>query len=337
MKTAEVILEYAPYIDYQPKSPKELYNAACASDEITVSSWRPTWEANVKANHERFKSFSDKSIGKFFGKFHQRPVICAGAGPSLKGNVSDLKDRQSVPVISCLHNFHFLEDNDTPADFYVTLDAGDVTIEEVYEGGKEKPEHYWEKSKDRILLAYIGSSPRLLDKWQGEIYFYNCPVPDTDYMAEVEKVEKFNTFVTTGGNVLGACLYIAKAFMGASAIAYIGADFSFSYDKKFHGWESKYDKKLGHVLRVRDVFGNSVYTWQSYHNFKSFFEYISMTVPGQFFNCSEGGTLGAYSDGNLRSITQMPLKDFLNSLNCYEREMKDQAMNPKTDVKKLFF
>jgi Uncharacterized protein conserved in bacteria len=136
--------------------------------------------------------------------------------------------------------------------------------------------------------------------------------------------------------VLGACLYIARAFLGASVIAFMGADFSFSYEKKFHAWDSKYDAKLGQVLRVKDVFGNSVYTWRSYHNFKSWFEYITLTVPGIYYNCSEGGTLGAYNEGNLRSIYQLPLKDFIRQMNMYE-EMKDQAMDAKIKEKKLLF
>jgi hypothetical protein len=61
-----------------------------------------------------------------------------------------------------------------------------------------------------------------------------------------------------------------------------------------------------------------------------------MTCPGVYFNCSEGGTLGAYEQGNLRSIQQMPLEQFIRQMNIYE-EIEEQAKNPKTEIKKLLF
>jgi len=336
MRKAEMILEYQPYIDHAPVSAKELYGQACQNDEVTINSWRKTWQMNVVANKKKYGSFAERSLGKLFGHAHQKPVIVAGAGPSLKHNAAELKNKEDITVISCLHNFHFLEDIGCPADFYVSLDAGDIVVEEVYEGGSKSEDEYWELSKGRKLLCYIGTSPRLLEKWQGEVYFFNAPVPDQEFVKFVDDVEKFNVYVSNGGNVLGACLYIAKAFFGASVTAFIGADFCFSYDKKFHAWESKYDAKLGHVMRIPDVFGNLVNTWKSYFNFKGWFEFVSMSVPGIYYNCSEGGTLGAYRDGNIRSLYQLPLRDFIRQMTMYS-EIKEQALNPQVVEKKLLF
>lgn len=336
MRTAEITLEYQPYIDYAPQSPTQLFSQACENDTGTINSWRSTWKKNVKANHDKYGSFADNSIGKFYGYAHQKPVVIAGSGPSLKVNASDLKNKRDVTVVSCLHNFHYLEDIGCPADFYVTLDAGEVTIEEVYEGGTKTEEEYWELTRNRKLFAYIGTSPRLLEKWRGEVYFFNAPIPDEEINTYLDDVEIFNTYVSNGGNVLGACLYISKAYFGASIIGFIGADFCFSYNKKFHAWDSKYDASLGNVMRVKDVFGNSVYTWRSYNNFKGWFEFVSLSVPGVYYNCSEGGTLGAYLEGNIRSIHQLPLSAFLRQMNMYE-EIKDQALNSKVEVKKLLF
>lgn len=336
MRTAEVILEYSPYIEQIPVQPKELFAEACKNDEVTINSWRKTWESNVKTNHEKFGPFANKAIGTIFNQARHKPVIIAGSGPSLKNSLEALKSKQDITLVSCLHNFHFLEDNGTPAEFYVSLDAGEVTIEEVYEGGKRSEEEYWNLTKDRTLICYIGTSPRLLEKWKGKILFFNAPVPDEKYMNFVDNVEVFNQYVSNGGNVLGACLYISKAWLGASVVSFIGADFCFSYDKKFHAWNSKYDESLGHVMRVRDVYGLPVYTWKSYHNFKGWFEFVSMTVPGLYFNCSEGGTLGAYDTGNLRSIIQMPLQQFIRQMNMFD-EIGDQARDPKIKEKKLLF
>lgn len=336
MRQATINLEYQPYIDFAPQSPQELHAQACTNDESTVNAWRKTWEKNVLDNHKKFGPFCDKSIGKFYGHSHMKPVLIVGSGPSLKNNAKDLKDKGDMTVVSCLHNFHFMEDNNTPADFYVSLDAGDVTIEEVHEGGTKTEEEYWEMTRNRKLLCYIGTSPRLLEKWRGEVYFFNAPVPDHAYTEFIDNVELFNTYVSSGGNVLGACLYIAKAYLGASIVGFLGSDFCFSYENKFHGWDSKYDAKMGVVLKVNDVFGIPVKTWRSYYNFKGWFEYVALNVPGLYFNCSEGGTFGAYKEGNLRCITQMSLKEFCRQMTMYS-EIKEQAINPKTKEKKLLF
>ena len=336
MKTKEIICEYQNYIDYAPVAPKDLYSQACSSDTITINSWRETWKRNIKSNHESHGPFAAHSIGNLFGYAKMKPVIIVGSGPSLKDNAHELKDKGDITVISCLHNFHFLEDIDCPANFYVNLDAGEVVIDEVFEGGKKTEQEYWDLTENRTLLCYIGTSPQLLKKWKGKVLFFNAPVPDDNVNKFQEALEEFNQYVSNGGNVLGACLYIAKAFMGASVVSFIGADFSFSYLKKFHAWDSKYDETLGSVLRVTDVFGNSVKTWRSYNNFKGWFEFVTLTVPGIYYNCSEGGTFGAYKEGNIRSIIQLTLKDFIRQMNLY-KEIEAQALDPKIKEKKLLF
>lgn len=336
MREEKIIVEYQNYIDHAPVNPDDLFKNACRNDEPTISAWRPTWMRNVKKNHDKFKSFAENSISQFHGFAHQKPVIIAGSGPSLKNNVEHLKNRGDITLVSCLHNFNFFEDNDVYPDFYVSLDAGEVVVEEVYEGGKKTEDEYWKATEGKKLLCYIGTSPNLLEKWRGEVYFFNAPVPDQEYSAYVNSIEDFQIHVSNGGNVLGACFYLAKAFMGASIVAFIGADFCFSYQKKFHAWNSKYDAKLGNVMRIKDVFGNSVYTWASYYNFKGWFECMTLTVPGIYYNCSEGGALGAYLEGNIRSIHQLPLKAFIDQVRAYE-QMKESNTDPKNKLQKLLF
>ena len=88
--------------------------------------------------------------------------MLAGSGPSLVYNGEKLKNRGDMPLISCLHNFHFFEDRDIKVDFYVTLDAGPITITEVSEGGKHDADWYWERTKDCTLVAFIGTHPDLI-------------------------------------------------------------------------------------------------------------------------------------------------------------------------------
>lgn len=335
-KKIEVTLDYSNYIQAAPVPPKSLYSTACSSDEATVSKWRDQWLSQLKANHAKFGNFEEYSIGKLHQSLLYRPAIIVGSGPSLKRNGEELRDRKGITALSCLHNYHFFEDRDIHIDYFVNLDAGEVTIEEVAEGGAKSPEAYWESTKNKTLLTFVGAHPELLKRWQGKVYFFNCPVPDPSYEKEAEAVEVFRTYISSGGNVLGACLYIAKAIFGANPIAFMGADFSFSYDKKFHGWDSKYDKNIGQVQRTVDVFGNKVLTWGSYHGFKCFFDWVAESIPGIYINCSEGGTFGAYNEGNIMSVKQMDFVDFLRMYHLSD-ELKECCVNPRVLEKKILY
>lgn len=307
----EMVLDFQNTIESPPITPADMYAQAASGDGPTVNHWEKIWLENIKANHEKFGSFKERGVGKLYNIFKYKPCIIAGAGPSLKKNGHLLKNRGEIPLVSCLHNFHFFEDQDISVDFYVSLDGGPVTVEEVYEGGKNDVEWYWERSKDKKLIAFIGTHPSLLEKWRGEIYFMNSPVPSKDFMEKTEAIEPFHQYVSTGGNVLGACLYLAKGYFGANPIAYVGADFCFSYMRRFHAWDSKYDAHLGNVIKMTDIYGNKVLSWQSYANFKAWFDSIALRVPGIWINCTEGGTLGAFAEGNISAIKQMKLKEFL--------------------------
>lgn len=328
-KQEKVWLELQPYIDHPPVDPQRLYGQACANDATTIESWRETWTSQYRANHAIHGPFRDKSIGKLYKKHLHSPVFVVGSGPSLKKNAHQLVKKNGIPIISCLHNFHFLEDLGVDVDYYVNLDAGPITITEVAEGGNPEVD-YWAKTKGKTLLAHVSSHPNLLAKWQGEILFFNCPIPDVAIEAEFNKIEKFRAFVSCGGNVLGACLYISKAFLGCSTTILLGADFSFSYEERFHAYPTQYDAKLGQYLRVRDIYGIPVKTWQSYNNFKAWFDFVAMRLPGHYINATEGGTFGAYDGGNLRAVLQMDLEDVIKQYSLCDH-MQEQVDNPEID------
>ena len=339
-RKTEMVLDYQNYIETPPVHPKQMYGNACSSDSITIESWRETWIKNVTENHKRFGSFKSKSIGQLFQKNLYKPAIIVGSGPSLGHNGEHLKNRGDLLTVSCLHNYHFFEDRNVPIDYYVTLDAGPVVLEELSEGGTKTEEEYWASTKDKKVCAFIGTDPKFFDKWQGEVYLYTAPVPDPAYIEAVAKLEEFNCYVSNGGNVLGACLYIAKAFLGSNPIAFMGADFSFGYNTgtghHFHSWNSKYDAKMGNVMRGVDVFGNKVLTWPSYWNFKNFFDFVTLQVPGIYFNCTEGGMLGAYPEGNLMLVRQMPILDFIDMYQM-SSQLRQQCESPEIPDKRLLF
>lgn len=334
MKQANITLELQPYIQHPPMQLQSMYSSACASDSQTVSAWKQKWLANITQNLKNHGSFAEKGIGKLFQKWLGGTCIIAGSGPSLALNIGKLKNRPSnIKLISCLHNFHAMEDNGAEVDYYVSLDAGPITIHEVSEGGQKSPDEYWELTASRTLIAFIGSDPELLTKWRGNIYFFNAPVPDDGYMKEQCDIEPFHQYVSNGGNVLGACMYIAKGWLGAVTTVFVGADFAFSNrDKvKFHYWDSSYDASIGQTLRVVDIYGNSVKTWPSYHNFKLWFDYVSQVCPGIYINASEGGTFGAYREGNIMSVLQIEL-DKVFDMYAMSDKLRYRVDEPKAPI-----
>lgn len=349
IQTIEMDLQFMNYIPGPPKAKEELWAQACSNDGITIKHWKDTWIKHVKINHKEFGPLKNRSVGKLFNKFAGQPIIVVGSGPSLQKNVKYLKECDvgneqvpnviknagGIPIMSCLHNFHYMIDNDIPVKYFVTLDAGDITHEEVYEGGSKDPNEYFAATKDKTLLAYIGASPKLLNAWQGEILFFNAPVPIPEYQEVVNQLEPFNVYVSSGGNVLGACAYIAR-LMGAVTTVFMGADFCFSYTKKFHSWNSKYDAELGEVMRATDVFGNCVYTWQSYWNFKVYFDWLVSGIDGNYINCTEGGCMGAYPEGNIMQLRQMELKQFL-SIYKFNEPLRKQCENSETHSNVLLY
>ena len=349
--------EFQPLIMNPPIKKEQLYGQACSADVVTIQSWEKIWIENIKANQIKYGPFSENGIGVLHGQFAKRPVIICGSGPGLGHSIVDkvydednkiilkdgkeipvcnLRDTKGIPIISCLHNFHFMEDNGVKVDLYVSLDAGDVTLDEISEGGERTAEQYYEISRDRVLCAFIGSSPKLLEKWQGQVLWFNAPLPKESLIAQIDECEVFHTYVSNGGNVLGACLYIAKAICGANPIIFVGADFSFSYLNKFHDWDSKYDKELGLVISAVDIFGYKVKTWQSYFNFKCWFDWVACHIGGIYINATESGIFGAYPEGNIRQVIQMSLREVIDMYALHEY-LKEQCENPKTGQKLLLF
>lgn len=336
IKKVEMEFQFKNTILAAPQSSKEQYSQACSNDTVTVNHWRDKWIGNVKANKEKFGSFKEHGVGKLFGTNKLKPCIVVGSGPSLANNIQGLKDTHGIPIVSCLHNYQYMVDNGINVDYYVSLDAGAVVIDEISEGGKLTHAEYVESTKDKTLLAFVGSNPKLFENWKGKVYLFNCPVPDPSYHDEIEKLEKFHTLVSTGGNVLGACTYIAKAILGSNPIIFTGADFCFSYTRKFHAWNSKYDADIGEAIRGIDVWGNSVLTWQSYYNFKVWFDWLAASVPGLYINCTEGGLLGSYPEGNIVQIKQMTLEDCLWMYGMHE-QMRAQCEDPEINDQKILF
>jgi hypothetical protein len=334
-----MVLTFQGTIDQPPMSKEAMYGQSCSNDTVTVNHWRAIWLDHVKRNVAAH-DVANNNVMLDYAKYACKPVICAGSGPSLKKNAKHLATKPAeIGLVSCLHNFAYFTDLGITTDGYVNLDAGDITIGEMSQGGKRDAAYYWDASKDCTLIAGLVSKPELLDKWQGKIRFFNSPVPDPVYMEEQAKITTLEPFYNVGGNALGAAYYHARAVLGGMPIVFVGADFAFDYTRKFHSWDSPYDAQFAGVIPATDVFGNRVYTWPSYANFAAWFNAQSMggagNNPVMLINCTEGGIFGAFPNGNIRTVHQMALVDFL-AMYSHHKMMPDLVKGDPNKPKLLF-
>jgi len=345
-RTCDIHLEYQPPIVSPPIPMNDLHQQTVSNDQKTLDFFQDIWLRNMAANKEIAGSFKENGIQKLYKKYQNLPVICIGSGPSLKHYAKHLRPFEEngikylgnpgILTISALHNFAYLTDLGVKIDYWMTLDGGEVVIDEMFDGATKfldaekkiiDKEFYRNASKNQKLLSYVGTNPRLWANWLGEKIWFQSVLPNADLREKMKKIEPFELYISSGGNVLGGSFYAAKAIFGCNPVIFMGADFSFSYDHKFHSFDSKYDT-MGQVLNVRDIYGNKVKTWASYYNFKSWFDLKSMHVPGVYINCSDG-CMGAYEQGNIMSIIQKHIEDVLESYRVSDR-LKENIENLDT-------
>jgi hypothetical protein len=345
----DMFLQIQPYIEGIPRGKGSAWQAATRNDGVTVNTWAKQWVDQTKQNLSNY-DLHGNSVMKEFQKYKGRPVILMGSGPSLEKNwkslIGDGKNsfgRKDIPIVTNVHNFPFCEDKNLikSTDYYVILDAGDICIKEMYEGGKHDENWYWERTKDRTLIAYHGTHPKFLERWKGTVLYYATPSATMELSKNLKEIIDYTKLpcFSVGGNVMGAALYFARAILGCSIPIFMGMDLCFSYNRKFHPWDCWYNENFAGVMPWTDIYGNRVYTWASYFGFKNWFDFIASGGNGNnaqiFINATEGGIMGSYPEGNIKQIIQLDLATTLHMFNMSDL-MPSQLEKSKEQVHILF-
>jgi len=267
---------------------------------------RSWWKKNYADNLERFKREKPKGIkGNFEERFFNVPGFLVAAGPSLDKNMGELKKiNGKCPIFAVDAALPVLVKNGIRPDYVITVE------------GDEEAIWFWEDidTSDYTLICTTVASPKVIDSWKGDIYFYNAWTDD-DGTFDLGKL-------WSGGNVSTTMFSFAVGICAINPTIFVGHDFSFPEPKP-----EFYFPKDGTRLRdlcyedikktsfeTVDIYGNKVYTigqlffsrnWTEQWILKIYHLECRWTI---FVNATEGGILGV----NLRSpkpLEQITLKE----------------------------
>jgi hypothetical protein len=300
--------------DVPDRIKKEVQKQAKGISKKTVKTFSKQWIENLTEN-AKMCDFSKYSIYSLKDKYKGETAYLVGASPSLSKNVKELKKKKGI-IIACGHVLKFLLENGVKPDFVIVLDANEVEGDFLDVG---------DKSKDIKLLADIMVHPKVFKIWKGRIWFFRLmgrwigkrkngkPYGDRTHQ-KLWTLSKFNDLLFTNGSVMGGA-YSAAELFGIKRIVFVGMDFSMpmssSYVLRYSGGEEDegtlehYDQQVDVDISGRGVWGKGRMFFYKY-----WFDGMSMIRPKiEFINATEGGILGAYPEGNLKSIKQMKLSE----------------------------
>jgi len=237
------------------------------------------WNVNTKANMD--KLHASNSVWKMKGMFFppdDKAVVIVGASPCLKRDVEKLKACDDDFSVFCVNSaLKFMLDHGVKPDFVVALDSDD---EDIYS-------HLDVDSKDLTLIASNVVSPRVLDKWQGKIWFmpYYGATPDLN-----RKVRgRLGKTVPIGGNALGTTVAMAIEVFYARIIVLAASECC--YDKQYYPSKTiaRNNAKPTEFF-VKDINGNNRVTTVALHTYKLWLERLALEVSPKIkiIDTSEG-------------------------------------------------
>ncbi len=239
-------------------------------------------ERNIEANREIFEAA--RGVAELFGSRSGKPVIVAGAGPSLDISLGLLKSRAEIPEIvavdSALASFHLAG---LRPDFVVSGDPQELASR--FFSGLDI-----EKEK---LIFFPSSNPKVAATFGAERSFAACSsISETE-----KKIDEIHHkgLLRFSGTVLMAALDFAYK-TGGDPILLIGCDFSFAPDRT-HASGSRAEGAISRHGRLRQtpgIDGCPVATSDVLYLFKrvveDYFKY-EMRGKANLVNCTARGAL----------------------------------------------
>lgn len=286
----------------------------------TLKKFSYLWNRNILLNLN--EAVLNPGVAELFGKFKDVPAIIVSAGPSLDGNVRDLKQAKGrCVIISVDTSLKTLLKERVIPDFVVSVDAQEGNFS-----------HFAGVAcREFSLVADTVVNPKILKCCKGGKFISSYGNP---LMSWIEKFMGNKGFLLAGGSVATSCFQLASN-MGCAPIILVGQDLAFSnnithtkgsahYERtvlkanKFSGIENVQKKTLTHMggIRTRGNVENYVTTNSMMMSWKRWFE---LQIKGRDILCVNATEGGAKIDG----ATQMKLTDAISEYCMKEVNLND--------------
>jgi hypothetical protein len=297
----------------------------------TIRRFDRLWTANTFKNSEIF--FSLKGIDTLKGRFQGFPAIVMCAGPSLEGDIEEV--RKMLPGIVTFAVDTVLRPimaRGVVPDFVVSVDPQWVNSFILL----SDPQLHGEQETLPVLVADPAVYPATLREYRG------IKAVSSSVFAPGRIIERFSGpkgTVAAGGSVAVAAYDLAR-ISGADPILLLGLDLSYSSTRthlsgSFHeiyllSRANRLDTLHTQMVRyiaggepfyTNDKSGKKVLTDRRMMLYHSWFESQAKSYPGHTINASSGGM-------SIDGIENIPIQDL-------QDQMKNQGTNKRAVVKKL--
>lgn len=265
----------------------------------TIGAMTARWTRNIIANQDLIKR--TRGINDLFKDnsgidLKDVPAIIVGGGPSLDKNVDLLKNlRNKALIVASDSTLKMLLSKGIKPHIVVVTDA------EWGEWGNPF-ENLPMSTKDILLVVEVFANRKILESWEGDIYFYATGGVEGNPLSEIVEQEFCGHPVgklACGGNVSSTAFSLAVGIFKCDPIIMIGVDLGY-YDQKFHhskGMDVPHN--VGNERVVEDIFGRKMLTTPVFQAYRYWFERMACgnldpnqgKVNGTLINATEGGQL----------------------------------------------
>lgn len=266
-------------------------------NETTSKMQKDIWMSNLETNLETIQK--SKNFLQLPPLDNNSPVILLAHGPSRKKNMHLLKDTK-IPIFCCNKTLKELLKYTKPM-YVFAVDGREDVVSSIPDEGTE----------DLTLVCPAVVHPKVLEKWKGEIYFFNTDFSWTDNGIKNEDIVRMTgiSTVQVGGNV-GATMWQFARFLGSRLTILVGYDMG--YGTELPTLTDEYRKSSG--LRCMNMGDRKVWTdylWITYQRWMvhafSLFPHITV------INATEGGNL-YWTEAGGCNIIPMSLKSVVEGL-----------------------
>lgn len=279
----------------KPVTMKEANAALCRSlNKNTQKAFEKIGLENYRLNSWKMKQ--SKGIKDLeINSMHRTPAFLVAAGPCLTKNADELRAIQGrYPILACDAAVKpLIQGHGVTPNFVFLVDVK----------GHQKDLWAGVDTSNICLVTHGGVHPDSLKAWDGPIRFFNT-LGSTDMRDVQLKYGRQFGALMVGGNVSSVMLSLARAYLHADPVVFVGHDYSFPKPGSYycHGAAHERAAWTKDYYTIHDIYGDEVYTDFSLWSYaiwtgdmiagtKKQFKYHGLP-PLTFINATEGGILG---------------------------------------------